>query len=125
VLVEELGPEWREKFKEFEENPFSAASIGQVHRASLHSGEKVIVKVQYPGVAESVVSDLNYLKSLLLFSNFFPDGLFLDNTIRVASLELEGECNYVREGWKLQSIQSFKPFCSFCLLVCSLVCLSV
>ena len=97
-MVAELGPDWRANFLKFEEKPFSAASIGQVHRATTLAGADVVVKVQYPGVAESISSDLGYLRSLLTASSFLPKGLFLDNTIKVATSELNWECDYVREG---------------------------
>lgn len=98
VMASELGPDWKSKFQVFNEKPFSAASIGQVHRAITLDGKDVVVKVQYPGVAESISSDLGYLRSLLTASSFLPKGLFLDNTIRVAEKELGWECDYIREG---------------------------
>ncbi len=50
----ELGKPLNVAFKSFEQEPFAAASIGQVHKAVLPSGEQVVVKVQYPGVDEPV-----------------------------------------------------------------------
>lgn len=61
VLVERLGEDWRELFREFEDKPSAAASIGQVHRAVWHDGRQVAVKVQYPGAGEALISDLNQL----------------------------------------------------------------
>ena len=98
MLNSELGSDWRSRFKEFDLTPIAAASIGQVHKAKLHSGQDVAVKVQYPGVANSIDSDLTYLRSLALMGSFLPKGLYLDNTIRVAKIELKAECNYVREA---------------------------
>ena len=56
----ELGPEWRARLggAGFEPAPVAAASIGQVHRATLPDGRRVAVKVQYPGVADSIHSDI-------------------------------------------------------------------
>lgn len=98
VLRDELGPQWREHFAEFEEIPFAAASIGQVHRARLPDGRPVAVKIQYPGVAQSIVSDLENLRTLLLLSQLLPKGLFLENSIQVAQRELVWECDYSREA---------------------------
>ena len=53
TMVEEFGQNWRtDKFAEFDERPFAAASIGQVHAAKLKDGRNVAVKIQYPGVAQ-------------------------------------------------------------------------
>ncbi|KAF7885399.1 uncharacterized protein EAF01_011463 [Botrytis porri] len=99
VLTANLGPEWRDLFGEFEEVPLAAASIGQVHRATLKStGAKVAVKIQYPGVADSIDSDLNNLAILLTASRLLPKGLFLDKTIANARTELGWECDYIREA---------------------------
>ena len=46
VLEEELGIEWRKKLKEFDPRPLAAASIGQVHRATMHDGREVAMKIQ-------------------------------------------------------------------------------
>lgn len=65
VMVTELGPNWREKLKSFEEKPFAAASIGQVHRGVLLNGMEVAIKIQYPGVARSIESDIDNLVGML------------------------------------------------------------
>lgn len=98
VMQSNLGGDWRNMYKEFDEKPFAAASIGQVHRAVLKSGELVAVKVQYPGVANSIDSDLNTISLLLLGSRMLPEGMFLDKTIANARTELAWECDYTREG---------------------------
>ncbi len=58
VVESELGAPPEKIFAHFEERPFAAASLGQVHRARLHSGREAAVKVQYPGVVESMTADL-------------------------------------------------------------------
>ncbi|KAI1498226.1 ABC1 family-domain-containing protein [Biscogniauxia marginata] len=99
VLVTNLGAEWRDLFEDFEETPMAAASIGQVHRATLKStGEKVAVKIQFPGVADSINSDLDNLSMLLTASKMLPKGLYLNKTIDNARKELGWECDYEREA---------------------------
>ncbi len=64
-IKKELGAPPDELFEFFDEEPFAAASIGQVHRATLDDGQEVIVKIQYPGVDEACDSDLAHLKVAL------------------------------------------------------------
>lgn len=99
VLTANLGPDWRELYSEFEETPIAAASIGQVHKAVLKSnGKKVAVKIQFPGVADSINSDLDNLGILLNATSLLPKGLYLNKTIDNARLELGWECDYEREA---------------------------
>lgn len=99
VLEDNLGGNWRHLFSSFDDIPIAAASIGQVHRAVLAStGQEVAVKVQYPGVAGSIDSDLNNLSVLLTASRLLPKGLYLDKTIANARTELGWECDYFREA---------------------------
>jgi len=98
VMSEELGPEWQSLFSSFDRTPIASASIGQVHRATLNTGETVAVKIQFPGIKESISSDLGNLSILLRSSALLPPGLYLQNTIAVMSRELEDECDYIREG---------------------------
>jgi ubiquinone biosynthesis protein len=64
LLAEELGSPLEERFAEFEPEAFASASIAQVHRGRLHSGERVVVKVQRTGVGKRVESDLSILAGL-------------------------------------------------------------
>lgn len=63
VLSKELG-DYTEIFSEFDPTPLAAASIGQVHRAKLQNGREVIVKIQRPGIEETVKDDLEIIKGL-------------------------------------------------------------
>ncbi|XP_026316526.1 atypical kinase COQ8B, mitochondrial isoform X2 [Hyposmocoma kahamanoa] len=98
VMSSQLGSEWRNKVQHFEDKPFAAASIGQVHLAVLHSGQEVAVKVQYPGVAKGINSDIDNLVGVLKVWNVFPKGMFIDNIVEVAKKELAWEVDYVREA---------------------------
>ena len=110
VLASNLGPNWRDLFSSFDEIPIAAASIGQVHGAVLKSnGQRLAVKVQYPGVSESIDSDLNNLSILLAASRLLPKGLYLDKTIANARTELAWECDYIREA---EAARRFKTLLS-------------
>lgn len=98
TLNSDLGPNWRDKVEMFEERPFAAASIGQVHLARMKDGREVAMKIQYPGVAHSINSDVNNLMTVLSMSNALPEGLFPEHLIEVMSRELALECDYVREA---------------------------
>lgn len=99
VLAQNLGEDWRDLFESFGDIPIAAASIGQVHKAVLKStGQPVAVKIQYPGVANSIDSDLNNLSILLTASRLLPKGLYLDKTIANTRTELGWECDYIREA---------------------------
>lgn len=81
VMADNLGSDWISKFKQFDEEPFAAASIGQVHVGVLLDGMKVAVKVQYPGVAKSISSDINAVKRIftsviLISAKSDPQGHF-------------------------------------------------
>lgn len=98
TLNNDLGPNWRDKLEYFEERPFAAASIGQVHLARMKGGREVAMKIQYPGVAQSINSDVNNLMTVLNMSNMLPEGLFPEHLIDVLQRELVLECDYQREA---------------------------
>jgi len=98
VMTGDLGPDWESRFQSFDPKPFAAASIGQVHMATLLDGTQVAVKVQYPGVAKSIDSDIRNLMTLLSVVAILPKGLFIENIALHMKLELAQECDYVREA---------------------------
>lgn len=98
MLVKELGSNWRDRFESFNLKPFAAASIGQVHEATIKGGLRVAVKVQYPGVADSIKSDIDNLVGVMKVWNMFPEGMFIDNIVKVANKELANEVDYLREA---------------------------
>lgn len=98
VLIKEFGDDWANKVSSFERKPFAAASIGQVHLATLHDGRAVAVKIQYPGVAEGINSDINNLMTILNYWDIIPKGVYIDNLVAVARKELAWEVDYVREA---------------------------
>lgn len=97
-MASELGTDWKDRFETFNLKPFAAASIGQVHEATLKDGIRVAVKVQYPGVADSIKSDIDNLVGVMKVWNMFPEGMFIDNIVKVANKELSNEVDYIREA---------------------------
>lgn len=98
VAERELGMPLERAFARFDEKPLASASIGQVHRAQLPTGEEVVVKVQYPGVAEAIASDLDNAAMLYaLMAPFYPgvDGKAVVDELRGRILE---ELDYAREA---------------------------
>jgi len=75
VILDDLGGSIDEHFATFAQTPVAAASIGQVYRATLHDGRDVAVKVQYPGVAEAVETDLRNAAVLLPLVKRLAPGL--------------------------------------------------
>lgn len=70
----------------------------QVHHGTLHDGTDVAIKIQYPGVAQSIESDIDNLVSMLKVWNVFPPGMYIDNIVKVAKRELTWEVDYDREA---------------------------
>lgn len=102
VLVQAWGPDWRRRFARFEARPLAAASIGQVHRAVLPTGEVLAVKVQYPGVAASIDADIDNLASLLRLSGLLPANLDIAPLLAEARRQLHEEADYAREADRMR-----------------------
>lgn len=102
VLETEWGKDWRRRFKRFQAHPVAAASIGQVHRAETHDGRSLAIKVQYPGVAESIDADVDNVATLLRVSGLLPAELDIAPLLGEAKAQLAREADYVREGGQLQ-----------------------
>ncbi|KAL8527104.1 hypothetical protein ACS0TY_005104 [Phlomoides rotata] len=98
VLDAELGSDWSCKLTSFDYEPLAAASIGQVHRAVTRDGVEVAMKIQYPGVADSIESDIDNVKLLLTYTNLLPEKLFIESAMKVAKEELSRECDYELEA---------------------------
>jgi len=97
MLREEYGADFEERFAEFDDEPIAAASIGQVHRVLTHAGEELVLKIQYPGVRESIDSDVDNLKSLLSLARLVPSSVDLNSFAEEVKKELRQEVDYDRE----------------------------
>ena len=102
VLKAEWGPDWRKQFKWFNPRPIAAASIGQVHKALTRDGEVLAIKVQYPGVAKSIDSDVDNVMTLLKVAGFAPPELEVDKLLAAAKKQLHEEADYQREGAQME-----------------------
>ena len=98
VLNANWGDGWIKHFKRFDVRPIAAASIGQVHRALLRDGRDLAVKVQYPGIAQSIDSDVANVGVLIHMSGLLPPGLEIDPYLEEACKQLHEETDYVLEG---------------------------
>lgn len=98
TLEKNWGEEWMDKFIYFSFDPVAAASIGQVHEARTREGEHLVIKVQFPGVRESIDSDIDNVLSLLKLSGLIPKGLHIDPLVAEARSQLKAEADYLREG---------------------------
>jgi predicted unusual protein kinase regulating ubiquinone biosynthesis (AarF/ABC1/UbiB family) len=103
---EELGKSPRELFAEFEERPIASASIGQVHRARLHSGEAVAVKVQYPDIEEIVRLDLRALRWIFDVVSYFVPYRGLDGVYREIRAMILQELDFRQEADNVASPRS-------------------
>ena len=104
-----LGDNWQQHFKRFHFQPVASASIGQVHLAEMQNGQMVAVKLQYPGVKESIDSDIDNIAMLLDFLKLIPADLDIQPLIEDARLQLHAEADYRQEA---EFITEFARFLS-------------
>ena len=107
ILNQNWGNGWLSNFKHFEVRPFAAASIGQVHKATLKSGEIVAIKVQFPGVRQSIDNDLSSLKFIMKTSGMLPAKFPLDYYINQCGDLLKRETDYELEATNARRFWEF------------------
>lgn len=99
VVERELGRPLAEVFAAFEETPLASASLAQVHRARLHDGRDVAVKVQYPDIEEIIRTDLANMRRVCRVYEFFdPQPMALLPLLTELTTHLGYELDFVREG---------------------------
>jgi len=107
-IQNELGFLPAQLFAHFDVQPFAAASIGQVHKATTHDGREVVLKVQYPGVYQSCRSDLVHLKRIFTLSGLFKvDKSVMDALFAQIEAQLMDELDYKKEAHNLQEFGEF------------------
>lgn len=105
VLIANWGKDWQRAFDRFDVRPIAAASIGQVHRARLRDGRMLAVKVQYPGVARSIDSDVANVGALLRAARILPADFDIAPYLDEARRQLHEETDYLREGGCLSAFR--------------------
>lgn len=98
VLEKEWGADWSDKVREFNLKPIAAASIGQVHEAISLNGEILAIKIQYPGVRDSIDSDIDNVATILRFTGLVPKTFDLTALLNEAKKQLHEEADYLREA---------------------------
>jgi predicted unusual protein kinase regulating ubiquinone biosynthesis (AarF/ABC1/UbiB family) len=98
TLEASWSKDWHQQFSYFSFAPIASASIGQVHRATLKDGRQLAIKVQYPGVRESIDSDIDNVMSLLKLSGVLPKHIDLTSLLAEAKVQLKNEANYLQEA---------------------------
>jgi predicted unusual protein kinase regulating ubiquinone biosynthesis (AarF/ABC1/UbiB family) len=98
VLADELGPRWRQRFRDFNDKPAAAASIGQVHQAVWRDGRVVAVKIQYPGAGEALLADLGQLSRLASLFRVVQPGLDVKPLVSELRTRVTEELDYELEA---------------------------
>jgi predicted unusual protein kinase regulating ubiquinone biosynthesis (AarF/ABC1/UbiB family) len=98
VLAAELGEQWRDRFRTFDDRPAAAASIGQVHRAVWADGRDVAVKLQYPGAGKALMADLRQISRLSRLFGVMVPGLDVKPLIRELQDRVAEELDYSLEA---------------------------
>ncbi|MEM6414395.1 MAG: AarF/ABC1/UbiB kinase family protein [Pseudomonadota bacterium] len=111
VLDRNWGRGWLAKFENFDPKPIAAASIGQVHRAKTKDGRDLAVKIQYPGVRDSIESDVDNVATLLKVARLAPEGVDIEPLLIEAKRQLQEEADYEREGAHLMRYRQLLADC--------------
>jgi predicted unusual protein kinase regulating ubiquinone biosynthesis (AarF/ABC1/UbiB family) len=113
VLNKSWGDGWEKQFSRFSFTPLASASIGQVHEALTRDGRRLAIKIQYPGVRQSIDSDVDNVSTLLSLLKLVPAdvlGSLLDEAKRQLHAEAEylGEADHLRDyGSRLDPVLGF------------------
>jgi predicted unusual protein kinase regulating ubiquinone biosynthesis (AarF/ABC1/UbiB family) len=98
----ELGPDWRSRFASFGQEAAAAASLGQVHRATLHDGREVACKLQYPDMQSVVEADLRQLKLAMSLYRRMDNTLDNEEAYAELAVRLREELDYLREAAQMR-----------------------
>ena len=102
VLGREYGKGWEAQFEQFDYEPAAAASIGQVHRAVTRDGRELALKIQYPGVAKSISSDVDNMAMFLRAARILPIEMDISGIVAEVKRQLKEEADYLIEAEHLR-----------------------
>ncbi len=102
ILGREYGKGWQSRFLDFNFEPIAAASIGQVHRVVTWDGRELALKIQYPGVAKSINSDVDNMAMLMRMINLLPVEIDISGIVKEAKRQLHQEADYTVESQYLK-----------------------
>jgi predicted unusual protein kinase regulating ubiquinone biosynthesis (AarF/ABC1/UbiB family) len=103
LMGREYGKGWENRFKTFDFEPVAAASIGQVHRVLAKDGRDLALKIQYPGIAKSIGSDVDNMAMLLHVTKILPIEMDISGIIAETKRQLQQEADYTIEASYLRS----------------------
>lgn len=106
VLEKNWGAEWSNRFSQFSFQPIAAASIGQVHPAYTQDGQHLALKIQYPGIRDSINSDVENVATLLRVSGLIPKEIDYRPLLEEAKAQLHQEADYLREAEYMKRYQA-------------------
>ena len=101
-MASELGPQWRSRFGEFSQEAAAAASLGQVHRATLPDGTDVACKLQYPDMPSTVEADLRQLKVAMAIYHRMDNAIQHEEIYKELTERLREELDYEREAAQMR-----------------------
>ncbi|MGH7042825.1 MAG: ABC1 kinase family protein, partial [Acetobacteraceae bacterium] len=101
-MASELGADWERKFASFSRNAAAAASLGQVHRATLPDGMAVACKLQYPDMASTVEADLRQLRLAMAVYHRMDNAIDHENIYTELCERLREELDYLREAAQMR-----------------------
>lgn len=102
LLEAQWGQDWQKKFIQFPMQPLAAASIGQVHKAITQDLKRLAIKIQYPGIKQSIESDVDNVATLIKMTGLLPKTLDIKPLLAEAKKQLKDEADYQLEGQYLR-----------------------
>lgn len=106
VMGREYGKGWQDLFVDFNYEPIAAASIGQVHRVFTEDGRDLALKIQYPGVAKSINSDVDNMAMLMRMINLLPVEMDVTAIVKETKRQLHQEADYIIEAQYLRDYRA-------------------